>query len=65
MAETSQLPVPRGAFLAAGNYLALALLVGNIEVAAFDQALNPLINVAYGDLRTALEQIKLLTKKAL
>ena len=50
---------------AVGNYLALGLLVGNIEVGAFDQAVSALIDVADDELEVELLQIKLLAKRAL
>ena len=65
MAENSQLPVPRDAFLAVVNHLVLGVLVGNIEVVAFDQAVNTLIAATDGDLQAELVQVKLLAKRLL
>ena len=65
MAENSQLPVPRDAFLAVVNHLALGVLAGNVEVAAFDQAVNALIAATDGDLQAELVQVKLLAKRLL
>ncbi len=63
MAENSRLPAPRDAFLAVLNHLALRLLAGHVEVAAFDQAINALIAVTEGGLQAELAQLKLLTKR--
>ncbi len=65
MAENSQLPVPRDAFLAVVNHLALELLVGNMGIAAFDQSVNALIATTEGELQGELAQLKLLAKKLL
>ncbi len=65
MAENSQLPVPRDAFLAVLNYLSLAVLVGQIEVAVFDQVINAFIAATAGELQAELAQFKLIVKRVL
>ncbi len=65
MAENSRLPAPRDAFLAVLNHLALRLLAGYVDVAAFDQVVNALIAATDGDLQVELGQVKLLAKRLL
>ena len=65
MAEKSPLPAPKDSFLAVLNYLALALLVGQIEVAVFDQVINGLIAAADEELQGELLQQKLTIKRSL
>ena len=65
MAENSQLPVPRDAFLAVVNHLALRVLVGNIDVAVFDRIVNALVVAADGELQAELFQIQLLVRRVL
>jgi len=65
MAEKSRLPAPKEAFLSVVNHLALEVLVGNVEVAAFDQAINALIAVVEDGLQTELAQLKLVVKRLL
>ena len=59
------MPVPRDAFLTVVSHLALGVLVGNVEVAAFDQAMNALIAATDGDLQAEMVQVKLLAKRLL
>ena len=63
MLESSQLPAPRDAFLAVLNHLALRLLAGHVEVAAFDQAVNAFIAATAGELQAELAQFKLIVKR--
>ena len=63
--ENSLLPVPREAFLSVLNHVALMVLVGSIEIAAFDRAINALIDVADGELQAELMQLKLTVKRVL
>ena len=63
--ENSKLPVPKDAFIAVLNYLALGLLVGNLEVAVFDEIIKPLIAATDGELQAELVQIELLAKRVI
>ncbi len=61
--ENSQLPVPKDAFLAVVNHLALRVLVGNIDVTVFDRIIDALIVVADGELQAELFQIQLVVRR--
>ncbi len=63
--ENSQLPVPRDAFLAVLNHLALRVLVSNIDVAVFDRIVNALMVAADSELQAELFQIQLLVRRVL
>ncbi len=65
MGEKSQLPVPRGAFLAVMDHLAFAVLVGNIDVAVFDRIVNALMLAVDGELQAELFQIQLLVTRVI
>ncbi len=65
MAEKSNLPAPKDAFLAVVNQLALRVLVGNIDVAVFDRIVNALMVAADGELQAELFQIQLLVRRVL
>ena len=65
MAENSRLPVPKEAFLAVVNHLAIEVLVGNLEVAKFDSAVNGLLAVPDEELQAELVQVKLIIKRGL
>ena len=65
MADKSNLPAPKDAFIAVLNYLALAVFMGQIEVAVFDQASNALIAVTDGELQAELFQIQLLVRRGI
>ena len=65
MGENSKLPVPKDSFLAVLNYFAMALFVGQIEVAVFDRVINGLIVAADEELQGELLQLKLTIKRSL
>jgi len=58
-------PVPKEAFLAIVNHLVIEVLMGNLEVAKFDQAVNALIAVADDELQGELLEVKRLVKRML
>ncbi len=63
--ERSHLPAPKDAFLAVANHLALKVLVGNLEIAVFDEIINALIAATDGELQAELVQIELLVRRVL
>lgn len=65
MLENSRLAAPKEAFLSVANHLALGVLAGYVEVAAFDQVVNALIAATDGELQTELAQLKLVAKRLL
>ena len=65
MAKNTLLPAPKDSFLTVLNYFALALFVGQIEVAVFDQVINGFITAADEELQAELMQIKLMIKRVL
>ena len=65
MAEKSNLPAPKDAFIAVLNYLALGVLVGNIDVEVFDRIVNALMVAADTQLQAELVQIQLLVRRVL
>ena len=65
MVEDSKLPAPRGAFLAVLNHLALAVIIGTLEVATFDQVVNSLVAATEDELQAEIVQLKLLIKRVL
>jgi len=65
MADKSHLPAPKDAFIAVLNYLALGVLVGNLEIAVFDEIINALIAATDGELQAELFQIQLLVRRVI
>ncbi len=65
MLENSQLPPPREAIFAVLNYLALAVIVGAVNVEHFDQVINAFIAATAGPLQAELVQFKLTVKRIL
>ena len=63
--EHSLLPTPKGAFFAVVNHVTLGVLVGEVEVAIFDQVINAVIAATAGTLQADLAQFKLMVKRIL
>lgn len=63
--ENSKLPAPKDAFIGVLNYLALGVLVGNIDVAVFDRIVNALMVATDGELQAELFQIQLLVRRGI
>ncbi len=65
MAEESQLPVPKEAIFSVLNYLALAVIVGAVNVEHFDQVINAFMAATAGVLQAELVEFKLTVKRIL
>ncbi len=65
MTTESLLPAPRDAIFSVLYYLALAVIVGAVDVEHFDQVINALIVATAGELQGELAQFKLIVKRVL
>ncbi len=65
MADKPHLPPPRDAIFSVLNYLALAVIVGVVNVEHFDQVINALIAATAGAFQAELVQLKLVVKRIL
>ena len=65
MADKPHLPPPREAIFSVLNYLALAAIVGVVNVEHFDQVINALIAATAGALQAELMRFKLTVKRTL
>ncbi len=63
--EKSKFPEPKDAIFSVLNYLALAVIVGAVDVEHFDQVINALIAATAGELQAELAQFKLIVKRVL